>query len=396
MICETGVLTELSNNNSNSFVNMSTPSSPIPPPSIPGIPLTTSVTPTTSNVSNSPPSTPTPNNLPPNSNNNNNETECNSSNNNSSKSDSAASISSNTTSSNDNQQFCLRWNNYKSNLIQVFAQLLDKESFVDVTLTCETKSIQAHRMVLSACSPYFQTVLKESDCSHPVIILPGVQGYELRAIVDFIYKGEINISQEHLPDLLRLAEELKIRGLTEVDETEATLASPSPRQRFPFSSEDGPRKRRRFSGGEESLHNNRSRSPSPGASPMAMDFLDTTMDGSLMQQNNMGRTSAASSHSSSLGGSNNNGLPNAASPSASLASSLTSLAAHLPMAPPGHPMAALPPHLTHLPPLSPLSPLLNMHHPMARHHPSPEEFEIRPGIAEMIREEERVSTIAFV
>uniref|UniRef100_A0A6A7G0H3 Protein bric-a-brac 1-like n=2 Tax=Hirondellea gigas TaxID=1518452 RepID=A0A6A7G0H3_9CRUS len=297
----------------------------------------------------------------------------------------------------DSQQFCLRWNNYQSNLLQVFEQLLKSESFVDVTLSCDDRSIKAHRMVLSACSPYFQSILKETDCSHPVIILQGVKWYELKGVVDFMYRGEINVSQDQLAGLLKTAESLKVRGLAEVgdgEEAEAVITSPSPRVRMQSfgSSEEVPRKRRRHASGDEELmrhDRNRSRSVSPPSqsSPlMAMEFLDTALDPILCHAN-MSRSSV-SSQASSIG----NGLPSAASPTA-LATSLSNLAAHLPQAmppPPGHHMhGQLPPHLAHLPPLSPLSPLLNIPHPMARHHPPPEEFEIRPGIAEMIREEER-------
>lgn len=54
------------------------------------------------------------------------------------------------------QQFCLRWNNHQSNIISVFEQLLQSESFVDVTLAVEGMTLKAHKVVLSACSPYFQ------------------------------------------------------------------------------------------------------------------------------------------------------------------------------------------------------------------------------------------------
>lgn len=54
------------------------------------------------------------------------------------------------------QQFCLRWNNHQPNFISVFTNLLSNESLVDVTLAAEGKQLQAHKVVLSACSTYFQ------------------------------------------------------------------------------------------------------------------------------------------------------------------------------------------------------------------------------------------------
>lgn len=58
------------------------------------------------------------------------------------------------------QHFCLRWNNYQSSITSAFENLRDDEDFVDVTLACDGKSLKAHRVVLSACSPYFRELLK--------------------------------------------------------------------------------------------------------------------------------------------------------------------------------------------------------------------------------------------
>ncbi|KAG1660987.1 Protein bric-a-brac 2 [Nymphon striatum] len=114
------------------------------------------------------------------------------------------------------QQFCLRWNNYQLNMLEVFASLLASESLVDVTLACEGTSIKAHKVVLSACSPFFQDVFINNPCKHPVVILKDVQYNDLRAIIDFMYHGEVNVSQDHLPSLLKSAEALKIKGLAEM------------------------------------------------------------------------------------------------------------------------------------------------------------------------------------
>ncbi|KAI4469522.1 btb domain transcription factor [Holotrichia oblita] len=88
------------------------------------------------------------------------------------------------------QQFCLRWNNYQSNLTNVFDQLLQSESFVDVTLACDGHSVKAHKMVLSACSPYFQSLFFENPCQHPIVIMRDIKWPELKAAVEFMYKDQ--------------------------------------------------------------------------------------------------------------------------------------------------------------------------------------------------------------
>lgn len=55
----------------------------------------------------------------------------------------------------EDQQFCLRWNNHQSTLISVFDTLLENGTLVDCTLAAEGKFLKAHKVVLSACSPYF-------------------------------------------------------------------------------------------------------------------------------------------------------------------------------------------------------------------------------------------------
>lgn len=121
------------------------------------------------------------------------------------------------------QQFCLRWNNYQTNLANCFDQLLQTESFVDVTLACEGQSLKAHKVVLSACSPYFQTLFMDNPCRHPIIIMRDIKYCDLKAVVDFMYRGEINVSQDQITALLKVAEMLKIRGLTDVSGEHAVL-----------------------------------------------------------------------------------------------------------------------------------------------------------------------------
>ncbi|KAK8762057.1 hypothetical protein V5799_026677, partial [Amblyomma americanum] len=113
------------------------------------------------------------------------------------------------------QQFCLKWNNHQSNMLAVFYQMLSNEALVDVTLACEGLSLKAHKMVLSACSPFFQALFAENPCKHPIVILKDMRYTDLRAIVEFMYRGEVDVSQDDLMALFKTAEILKVKGLVE-------------------------------------------------------------------------------------------------------------------------------------------------------------------------------------
>ncbi|XP_012228690.1 protein tramtrack, beta isoform isoform X5 [Linepithema humile] len=123
------------------------------------------------------------------------------------------------------QRFCLRWNNHQSNMLSVFDQLLHDESFVDVTLAVEGQLLRAHKMVLSACSPYFQALFVGHPDKHPIVILKDVPYVDMRSLLDFMYRGEVSVDQDRLTAFLRVAESLRIKGLTEVNEDKCDLPS---------------------------------------------------------------------------------------------------------------------------------------------------------------------------
>ena len=53
-----------------------------------------------------------------------------------------------------NEKFCLRWNDFETSISGAFKELRDDKDFFDVTLACEDNQVQAHKVILSACSPY--------------------------------------------------------------------------------------------------------------------------------------------------------------------------------------------------------------------------------------------------
>ncbi|XP_059090073.1 longitudinals lacking protein, isoforms A/B/D/L-like isoform X2 [Tigriopus californicus] len=115
------------------------------------------------------------------------------------------------------QQYCLKWNNHRSTILSVFDTLLEEESLVDVTLSADGQFLRAHRVILSACSPYFRSLFRSSFLldKAPVIVLKDVDFDNLKSLVEFMYKGEVNVPQHMLPTFLRTAGSLQIRGLAE-------------------------------------------------------------------------------------------------------------------------------------------------------------------------------------
>lgn len=75
----------------------------------------------------------------------------------------------------------------------MFSQLLEREAFCDVTLACEGRTIKAHKIVLSACSTYFETLLSEYEEKDPILIMKDVKYVDIKCLVEFMYKGEINV-----------------------------------------------------------------------------------------------------------------------------------------------------------------------------------------------------------
>jgi len=112
-------------------------------------------------------------------------------------------------------KFCLRWNDFESNISSAFKELRDDKDFFDVTLACGDEEIRAHKVILSACSTFFRNVLRRNPHHHPFMYLKGVRFVDLQAVLNFMYHGEVNVAQEELNSFLAVAEDLRVKGLTQ-------------------------------------------------------------------------------------------------------------------------------------------------------------------------------------
>ena len=113
------------------------------------------------------------------------------------------------------EKLCLKWNDFQDNVNAAFSNLRNDPEFTDVTLTCEDgQQVEAHKVILASSSPFFHEILRKNKHPHPLVFIKGVKLEDLVAIVDFLYHGEANVEQDHLDAFLALAEDLKLKGLT--------------------------------------------------------------------------------------------------------------------------------------------------------------------------------------
>jgi len=136
------------------------------------------------------------------------------------------------------EKFCLRWNDFERNISAAFRDIREDKEFFDITIACEDEQLQAHKVILSACSPFFKNVLRRNQHQHPLLYLKGVSYRDMEAVLNFMYHGEVNVAQDDLNSFLQVAEDLRVKGLTQnnsgtaIDTSKTTTSVPKTEPRI--------------------------------------------------------------------------------------------------------------------------------------------------------------------
>ena len=113
------------------------------------------------------------------------------------------------------EKFNLSWNDFEREISCAIRDLRNSEDFFDVTLACEDEQqIHAHKIIISACSPFFHKILQQNPHQHPLLYLKGMKYSDIQSVLHFMYHGEVSVGQEELESFLAVAEDLKIKGLS--------------------------------------------------------------------------------------------------------------------------------------------------------------------------------------
>ena len=114
----------------------------------------------------------------------------------------------------ENEKYSLSWGEFNQSTSTCFKSLLNDTNFTDVTLACEDdRQLEVHKVIIGSSSAFFQNILLKNSHPHPLIYLKGIKFEVLQAIINFIYEGKTEVSQDALVAFIEAATELKIKGL---------------------------------------------------------------------------------------------------------------------------------------------------------------------------------------
>lgn len=113
-----------------------------------------------------------------------------------------------------NPNFSFRSSTHFSDMFGAFEEFYSANAMSDVMVSVSGKTFNAHRIVLSAGSDYFRSILSGfKDSVHvPVLVINDISPEDIESMIEFLYRGQIVVTRDRVENLRRAASHLRIKG----------------------------------------------------------------------------------------------------------------------------------------------------------------------------------------
>lgn len=107
---------------------------------------------------------------------------------------------------------------YSSTLFSTINQFRLSDLFTDVTIYVDGVSFACHRLILAAASPYFRAMFSYNfrESTEGNVRIQDITPWTMKRILEFIYTGHTDITQENLFEMLDASVMLSIKELTDL------------------------------------------------------------------------------------------------------------------------------------------------------------------------------------
>ena len=115
----------------------------------------------------------------------------------------------------------LKWGLFGDNFKESLNELRRQNEFCDVSIVTNETQINCHKVVLSSCSGFFRRVLTQHrggmslNTNNTIVYLHNISSKCINNLVTFMYESEVSVGQEDLGELLLVASNLEVKGLSQ-------------------------------------------------------------------------------------------------------------------------------------------------------------------------------------
>lgn len=109
------------------------------------------------------------------------------------------------------RRFTVQWNGHADEIFSHLGKLRCNDRFSDITIYCQGKSFNGHKIILAAGSCVFEHLLAgiPGDKSQ-VLVIPDVEEKLLKLVLDFMYEGKLDVDADLMEGFVKTAIKFKV------------------------------------------------------------------------------------------------------------------------------------------------------------------------------------------